>query len=462
MAPTKEEKMVADSWRSRHIFFALFMVASFQGRFMSVFLMERGLADSEVGAVLSISALVSIFAAPWWTIRADSMTRLDAKEVLLFWSVIGSEIAFAAQAAVDFGYIPAEYRFMYIFTCRVVSSIFFSTWHPLANAIAVQDLIYRDGEMGSANFGKERLWGAVSWALMHLLSGVLNEFYGTWTMYVGHAMATVCALYTINGWMRVKHKGHEERIFMESTHGKKETLCCGACQGSMLALVVKNPLNFAFFTLMFVSAMGMSLVENLLFIFFYEDLHAGAIVCGLSVVVTVVFEIPLFEFGPELLQRFGISMLLSIAMFAYIIRVILYTMVPQGWYVLLVEPLHGVTIAAVTVASNEFITLISPPNMRTSVQGLLASVRTGLGFFVGTLAGGWIMEWYGDTIMYRSFAGLVTAALCFYWLAVYAHVAKNKSDVDEETPFLKKSPFPGPVVVSRRGSPSGSPMNGSR
>lgn len=74
---------------------------------------------------------------------------------------------------------------------------------------------------------------------------------------------------------------------------------------------------------------------------------------GLTVLLTVSFEIPIFQVAPRLLERFGSGTLLLVASLCYIFRAVGYSCIPVGhiWYVLGLEPLHGVTYACSQVSS---------------------------------------------------------------------------------------------------------------
>eukprot|EP00560_Eucampia_antarctica_P003146 CAMPEP_0197837232 /NCGR_PEP_ID=MMETSP1437-20131217/31510_1 /TAXON_ID=49252 ORGANISM="Eucampia antarctica, Strain CCMP1452" /NCGR_SAMPLE_ID=MMETSP1437 /ASSEMBLY_ACC=CAM_ASM_001096 /LENGTH=149 /DNA_ID=CAMNT_0043444099 /DNA_START=123 /DNA_END=572 /DNA_ORIENTATION=+ len=130
--------------------------------------------------------------------------------------------------------------------------------------------------------------------------------------------------------------------------------------------------------------------------------------CGLTVAVTVMFEIPIFEYAPLMLQRFGLGPLLQISAIAYIVRVIGYTFIPQYHpaLVLFLEPLHGVTYACATASSVEFASQYSPKGYEASGQGIL-SLFGGAGVFIGLLAGGLLGELFGPRVMYRCLAANV-------------------------------------------------------
>lgn len=176
------------------------------------------------------------------------------------------------------------------------------------------------------NYGKERLWGAVSWALaaifmglgMDLLNSPLNI--SIVTLLIG----SLCFIIML-------------RI---APHERKK-----AMQSSELPSITGPPLwrrwMFDFQMLVFlfiriVMGAATSLVENLLFLFMREDLGATYSICGVSVVITVMFEIPLFYKGKALLKSIGTLKLLLGGMFCYITRVVCYTLLRNPWTILFV------------------------------------------------------------------------------------------------------------------------------
>merc|ERR1711884_46530 len=171
-------------------------------------------------------------------------------------------------------------------------------------------------------------------------------------------------------------------------------------------------------------SMGTSVVENLIFLFF-ESLGASYTLCGFSVLVTVVFEIPIFYFAPRLLDRIGPMMLQNIACITYIVRVIGYTFIPnkQSALVLLFEPLHGVTYACSKTSNVDFAAKTSRKGYEASTQGVL-SFLLGIGAVVGLALGGLIEQSFGPALLYRSYALIVAVGLILFYFAVM--VSKSK------------------------------------
>ena len=187
--------------------------------------------------------------------------------------------------------------------------------------------------------------------------------------------------------------------------------------------------------------MGTSIVEGLIFLYF-ETLGASNTILGLTVLVTVMFEIPIFHYAPNLLNHFGAEMLQVVACFAYMIRVVGYTFIPpkQMSLVLLLEPLHGVTYACSKTSSVEFAAKLSWKGYEASAQGLM-SLILGIGGILGLTVGGWIEKLYGPVLLYRGYACIVGIGLVIFWIALRCDSSKVTIDVTENDKKKTKSKY---------------------
>ncbi|CAE8601263.1 unnamed protein product, partial [Polarella glacialis] len=117
-----------------------------------------------------------------------------------------------------------------------------------------------------------------------------------------------------------------------------------------------------------VLAMGMQHVSSFLFLYMNQRFQSSDALMGLSVTVQVLFEIPIFAFGERLLPKLGPSVLIGIAMASFAIRVFGYTLVPNAWSILLLEPLHGVTYSCFTLATVHYLNDHVPMHMISTAQ----------------------------------------------------------------------------------------------
>jgi hypothetical protein len=183
-------------------------------------------------------------------------------------------------------------------------------------------------------YGRERLWGAVAWALANILMGFAMDLtsspllVSTIFLIFGTAFIFII-LQLVPDERNLSHQSLPQHDMNEPPMQSPITV-----QVPLWRLWITNKLIVAFFGVTLIMGSATSLVENLLFLFMRQDLNASYVICGISVVITVLFEIPLFFVGKSLLISVGTQNLFLIGMTCYIVRVIGYTLVDNAWAVL--------------------------------------------------------------------------------------------------------------------------------
>jgi len=182
----------------------------------------------------------------------------------------------------------------------------------------------------------------------------------------------------------------------------------------VLGILMKN--RIFFFDLTFIGA-GFSMVEGMLFLLL-RDLQASTFLCGLSVVVTVIFELPIFAYAKPLLERLGTRRMILLGQTAWVVRAVYYANMSAPWTVLLIEPLHGVTFALVWTAAIDYVArpTVCGEGLEASAQGLLTACFNGVGPIIGLILGGVLFDKVGGHAAYAIFAVLILLPGLAYWL----------------------------------------------
>lgn len=210
------------------------------------------------------------------------------------------------------------------------------------------------------------------------------------------------------------HKGGastpKEARFLEENGESKSNSNKEISTKDLFLMICKTGYGTAIILFVFALAIGISVVDNLAFIYF-DFLGSSNVMNGCTVVFTVLFELPLFYLAPNLLKIHGAGRLLLFAGAAYVIRVLGYTLVPVGHMgiVLLLETLHGISYANLKTGSVEFVSWVMPKGYEASGQGVLIFVNY-MGVVVGLALGGWIQEVLGPRAMYACMGLIVTTA----------------------------------------------------
>lgn len=207
-----------------------------------------------------------------------------------------------------------------------------------------------------------------------------------------------------------------------SSRRKKESKPDKKLGTALLRERVGTPHGALFFVNLLLFGIAASLLENYLFLFLLEEFDATTVLCGLTIAVMCIAEMPVFYWSEVLIDKIGILGLLSLAHCAYIVRCVGYTLLPQSryysWFILFIEPLHGITYAGMWVASVEYGARLAPQSLRATMQGLVSGTYFGLANCSGAVIGGVLFHRFGPVWMFRMAAAFVTGWMFFFQFAM--------------------------------------------
>jgi predicted MFS family arabinose efflux permease len=184
--------------------------------------------------------------------------------------------------------------------------------------------------------------------------------------------------------------------------------------------VLCRPSNLFFMFELLVMGAAVGIVERLLFVYMINDLKTSTTLCGLTVVTTVLPEIPIFWHGQAILRCLGRHTMLLISFFAYVVRAYSYTLLDEstaGWIVL-VEVLHGVTFALLWTVAMDFANSAAPPGWRAAFVGVVSGFYRCIGGGAGSYGGGLVLQHYGGKTLYLYAAYIVAALMAVHALGL--------------------------------------------
>lgn len=219
-----------------------------------------------------------------------------------------------------------------------------------------------------ADYGRQRLWGAVAWGSVSPLAGVLidvyaanvssfNQYLPGFCMYVlVYFLAFVCAT-------RIKVPKHVPPAESVSRNIR-------AVLGKANILV--------FFFAIAVTGISVGLLSTYLFLFLAE-LSGSHTLMGLTLTLTCVSEVPFMFFATKLIEKLGHRGVITLTLFCYAVRFGGYSLIQNPWLVLPIELLHGVTFGALWPTITSYCNLAAPEGMTTTMQSLAYSAKVGIG-----------------------------------------------------------------------------------
>jgi len=134
---------------------------------------------------------------------------------------------------------------------------------------------------------------------------------------------------------------------------------------------------------------------------------------------------------PFFFKRLGVKKMVLIGMAAWIIRYLLFAYGNNEtfvWMFYLGIILHGICYDFFFVTGQIFVDKRAPEHLRSSAQGLITFATYGLGFYIGTIASGKIVDMYvlGDNLHDWKMIWLMPAGFSLFVLIFFAFFFKDR------------------------------------
>ncbi|XP_033341634.1 major facilitator superfamily domain-containing protein 6 jef isoform X1 [Megalopta genalis] len=147
---------------------------------------------------------------------------------------------------------------------------------------------------------------------------------------------------------------------------------------------------------------GIGLIFTFLF-WHLQDYGGTPTLFGVASVINHVSEIFAYFFSFKLIRQIGHVKVLCMGLGGNVFRFLYISWLTRPWWVLPFEFIQGITHAAVWAACCSYIAHNTPPQLRTSAQGVLQGIHHGLGRGCGAVIGGMFVDAYGTTATFRAY-----------------------------------------------------------
>lgn len=197
---------------------------------------------------------------------------------------------------------------------------------------------------------------------------------------------------------------------------------------------------------------GIGLIFTFLF-WHLQDYNGTPTLFGVASVINHISEIFAYFFSFKLIRQIGHVKVLCMGLGGNVFRFIYISYLTIPWWVLPFEFIQGITHAAVWAACCSYISHNTPPQLRTSAQGVLQGIHHGLGRGCGAVIGGMFVDTYGTTATFRTYG-----VMCIFVLALFVFV----NFYNKDTGFVSELPQtedPRQVAEATHLAPHGVPSN---
>jgi MFS transporter, PPP family, 3-phenylpropionic acid transporter len=135
---------------------------------------------------------------------------------------------------------------------------------------------------------------------------------------------------------------------------------------------------------------------------------------GVAFAVAAVSELPVFIAGAWLLRRLGPSIMLSVIIALYLVRMLMLGIVMDPDLVIPLQAMHGVTFGAFLVAGVPRAHQLGGREHPATAQALLTMISFGFGNIAGSFLGGALMDVTSTSNIYRGVAVMLAVTLVIF------------------------------------------------
>lgn len=351
--------------------------------YLPIYFESKGYTAVQIGWLMNIGPFVAVFAQPVWGYLSDRFHTIKRIIGLLWLLTIAASVGMFMSGS--FGAVLWFVTLLYFFMYPSI---------PLLDSLAMKTI-----SGTGKTYGSVRMWGAVGFTTIAVLSGYLLALVGGieridylfWSLWViPFALLTVMKDERTGGSeskVRLRDIGtlFQNRMFVWFL---------------ILALLISIPHR----------------MHDVLFTLHLSDMGAPSTWFGLAWAIASLSEIPAYMLLGKYLHRYHELAVIGLTAVLYTFRWIAYALVDDPTLLIALQASHGITFAVFWMAAIQYTVRLVPQEMGSSGQALISSVFLGLAGLIGGVAGGWFKQMWGGAGMYIFGAVLCAAAA----LLVYA------------------------------------------
>lgn len=332
--------------------------------FLPLYLRYKGLNGTEIGWVLAIGPLASIFSQPFWGYLSDKYKTVKRMLLICVIGLLVSSVVF--------------FQMNSLLAILLIGAIFYFFSSPVG---ALGDSLgQRRADDLKISFGTIRTWGSIGFATSALIVGELLDHIGIQYMMWPYLFFGLIALLVT---FRLKDvKVNSEPIQLSDVR----------------ALIQSKPFVVFLFFMMFIT---ISHRANDSFIGLYiTQLGGSERLVGIAWFVGVASEAAIFAFAGFWFRKYHSLVFVIAAGFLYSFRWFIYASIDDPMYIIALQVLHGLTFGVFYLSAFNYITRIIPRLLQSTGHLLFYSVMFGISGIIGSLVGGALIDTFSGGTLY--------------------------------------------------------------
>lgn len=344
--------------------------------FFNIYLQQIGLSGAMIGLVGGVRPASMLISQPLWGVLADLWGR---QRVLLLTLALGglSLVGYMAGASLAF-----------VLLWTIVFAGLSSPIGSLIDSLVLDHLAHRPGQ----TFGVMRVWGAVGWMVMAIVTGLAVA---------GRDLRVV---FVLAGLMLLAGVAPARTLHAQATTAQSQAQ---TWRGA--AIVLRNRRLLAALGVAVLAQMGIASYYTF-FAVYLAELGASRPLIGFSSTVQGLSELPIFLLSGVIIARLGARRTLVLSLSIFAVRFYAYSVLDQALPAIAFGLTHGVSFSLMLVAFIGYVNQLTPVEWRATGQALFWAAFWGAGAIAGNAWAGLLYDRLGAQAVFRIDAMLLAAA----------------------------------------------------
>ena len=343
----------SEAARLRILYFLAFSCTAAWQPIFADYLNSRGITDFRMGLILAITPLLMFTVQPFYGMLAD---RYGYKKCLLISSIL---------ASVSFMLYLIEGGFTYLLLVTIAMSVFYNSTQPLLDSLSLT-FIKRNP---SFSYGSLRIAGAAGWAFTGIIVGYFINKLSTQVIFASSAISMLLTF-----------------VFAFFLHFDKEK--DAATEKLSVGKDLKEIFRNHKLVILLISVFLVFAASTPIYYFYsiyLKQIGATPLFVGFMLSFQGLCELPFFYYSARIIKKLGIKTTLIVAVFATTLRLVLYNLVENPYFVLPIELLQGIGWSLFWAASVEQVNILVKEELRATGQSFLTGAMLGAGAIAGNL-----------------------------------------------------------------------------
>jgi MFS transporter, PPP family, 3-phenylpropionic acid transporter len=319
-----------------------------------------GLSDGQIGIVIAIQQVNTLFLLPVWGMIADRFGRKNILMLTMFLTI------FMLYGFIFQNTFLSVIVFMYLFT------LIFNPISSLFDSVALDYI----EQAKKHSFGVFRLWASVGWAVSSVVTG--QFIYAGNVEYIFVIASTLLAISFV-----IIRFVYKPLTVVRNLKSLK--------LGKIKSIFLSDRRLYVMLIIMLFYGIFSSPMHFFINIY-YLDIGGGYHHVGYAYLVQALAEVPFLIFGKRIIDRFGARRIVIITMMVTCVRLIGYSFISNPWIAIALGATHGISMGLFLIAFIAFVHQFIEPEYRATGQSFVYSFYFGGGLALGNLFTGYLSE----------------------------------------------------------------------